>query len=173
MFQTFLEFVGRKGENADSVEEFLQKFGGQSFLRGLYRLHYSSEVEKWNEIVGRAFPPARGSVQVFGYDWAGRIFAVYNETDTVLILEPGTGEAFDTGKDFVGFHNEEIPKNHSICLMSEYFQEWKSTNIREIKHDQCIGYKIPLFLNGKDDLENLEVSDMEVYWEIMAPLINL
>ncbi len=29
------------------------------------------------------------------------------------------------------------------------------------------------FLNGKDGIENLEVSDMEIYWEIMAPLINL
>lgn len=33
--------------------------------------------------------------------------------------------------------------------------------------------KVPLFLNGEDELDNLEVSDMEVYWEIMMPLLHL
>lgn len=42
-----------------------------------------------------------------------------------------------------------------------------------LKYNECAGYKIPLFLNGDDIVDNLEVSDMEVYWEIMMPLINL
>ena len=42
-----------------------------------------------------------------------------------------------------------------------------------LKHNECAGYKVPLFLNGDDVVDNLEISDMEVYWEIMMPLINL
>ena len=42
-----------------------------------------------------------------------------------------------------------------------------------LKHSECVGYKVPIYLNGKDEVSNLEVSDMEVYWGIMAPLMNL
>ena len=34
----------------------------------------------------------------------------------------------------------------------------------------CVGYRIPLFLGGDDSLENMEVSDMEVYWDMTDQL---
>ena len=90
------------------------------------------------------------------------------------LFEPGTGEAFDTDFNFYDFHNKEIPTNHLVCLASEYYEKWRKANNNYIlPHNKCAGYKVPLFLNGKDVVENLEISDMEVYWEIMMPLINL
>ena len=63
---------------------------------------------------------------------------------------------------------------HDACLASEFFNEWFEANGNFVlPHNKCVGYKVPLFLNGEDDIENLEVSDMEVYWEIMMPLMNL
>jgi Domain of unknown function (DUF1851) len=35
---------------------------------------------------------------------------------------------------------------------------------------QCTGYKVPLFLGGKDPAENLEVIDLEVYWSLSGQL---
>lgn len=35
---------------------------------------------------------------------------------------------------------------------------------------ECGGYRIPLFLGGEDSLENMEVSDMEVYWDMTDQL---
>lgn len=35
---------------------------------------------------------------------------------------------------------------------------------------ECAGYRIPLFLDGEDSLENMEVSDMEVYWDMTDQL---
>ena len=35
---------------------------------------------------------------------------------------------------------------------------------------ECGGYRIPLFLGGADSLENMEVSDMEVYWDMTDQL---
>lgn len=53
-------------------------------------------------------------------------------------------------------------------------EEWfEANNNFVLPINKCVGYKVPLFLNGEDDIENLEVSDMEVYWEIMMPLMNL
>ena len=94
--------------------------------------------------------------------------------NVVLIFEPGTGAILNTEEKFVDFHNNEITQYHDACLSSNFFNEWYQANNNLIlPHNKCAGYKIPLFLNGKDNIENLEVSDMEVYWEIMMPLMNL
>jgi len=175
MYENFNEFI-KNNEKLDikSEREFLEVYNGKSFLNGLYRIHNLEDREKWNEIIGKTFPPAMGKIMVFGYDWLGRSFAIYNETDTVLMFEPGTGEAFDTDFNFYDFHNKEIPTNHLVCLASEYYEKWRKANNNYIlPHNKCAGYKVPLFLNGKDVVENLEISDMEVYWEIMMPLMNL
>lgn len=172
-FTDFYEFVGIAGEEQiEKMPEFVAAYGGRTFLNGMYRIHDNKDVEKWNEIIGKAFPKAKGSIQVFGYDWAGRNYAVYDKTDTVLLFEPGTGEAFDTGNTFSEFHNMEITLNHEVSLMSEYFRKWKEANACDIAHDQCVGYKVPLSSNGKEEIENMEVSDMEAYWERLTPLMN-
>ncbi len=38
--------------------------------------------------------------------------------------------------------------------------------------DKCAGYKIPLFIGGNDTVDNLELSDIYVYWEICSQLKN-
>jgi len=63
----------------------------------------------------------------------------------------------------VNFHDSEIPQYHDACLASEFFNEWFEANGNFVlPHNKCVGYKVPLFLNGEDDIENLEASDMEV-----------
>jgi hypothetical protein len=36
--------------------------------------------------------------------------------------------------------------------------------------NECVGYRTPLFLGGSDDVANLEISDIDVYWTIMGQL---
>lgn len=175
MFEKFYDFVGVENKNnVTDMSGFMDIYGGETFLNGLYRIHNKNDVKKWNETLKRAFPKFKNGIQVFGYDWLGRNFALDTQRDVVLIFEPGTGEAFDTDFNFYDFHNKEIPTNHLVCLASEYYEKWRKANNNYIlPHNKCAGYKVPLFLNGKDVVENLEISDMEVYWEIMMPLINL
>lgn len=141
MFEKFENFMGGSySKDVNSVEDFLKKYSGKSFKNGLYRIHELEKINKWNDIIGEAFPPARGKVQVFGYDWAGRTFSIDNETNTVLLLEPGTGEAFDIGLDFYDFHNLQIPKNDDFCLLPEQFEEWYKTNDEYVlKNNECVG----------------------------------
>lgn len=174
MFTAFLKFVNDKRNNIESMDEFINKYEGKSFLNGLYRIHKSIDVAKWTEIIRKSFPKYKGKIKVFGYDWLGRNFALDLERDVVLLFEPGTGEMLNTQVNFVDFHNKEIVEYHDACLASGFFKEWyRANNDYILEHHQCAGYKIPLFLNGKDVKENLEVADMEVYWEIMMPLMNL
>jgi len=175
MFSKFFELVNVIDKNnIQSVDEFLRVYGGESFLNGLYRIHNANDVVKWTEIIRKSFAKYSGKIKVFGFDWLGRNFAVDVERNVVLLFEPGTGEILNIQMDFIDFHNKEITEYHEACLASSFFNEWYETNDHYVlKHNQCAGYKIPLFLNGKDVIENLEVSDMEVYWEIMMPLMNL
>ena len=39
-------------------------------------------------------------------------------------------------------------------------------------YKNCVGYKVPLFLGGKDAISNYEETDMEVYWSISAQIIS-
>ena len=45
-------------------------------------------------------------------------------------------------------------------------------NSDEIGLEDCVGYKIPLFLGGNDEISNLEITDMEIYWGICGQLIT-
>jgi len=175
MFKKFYDFVGLKDQKyvADIVE-FMDSFGGKTFLNGLYRIHKNEDIAKWNKILKNSFPKFKNEIQVFGYDWLGRNFALDKKRNIVLIFEPGTGEILNTQESFVNFHNNEIPQYHDACLASNFFDEWfKSNNNFILPHNKCVGYKVPLFLNGDDNIENLEISDMEVYWEIIMPLMNM
>lgn len=174
MFEKFMNFAEyTKNIKVSSVNEFCDIFNGKSFLNGMYRLFKIEEIEKWTAITEQAFPLYKGRFSVFGYDWLGRIFGLNKKSQTVLLFEPGTGEVLDIPSSFEDFHNIEIVDYHKDSLASDFFKEWFMINNQyELKHNECAGYKVPLFLNGEDTIANLEISDMEVYWEIMVSLIN-
>ena len=175
MFEKFLDYVGYKTNNKFiSIKDFLNSMNGMSFFNGMYRIFKNDDIDKWNNIVGQSFPRYKGRFDVFGYDWLGRVFALNKESKTVLLFEPGTGEVLDIPASFEDFHNIEIVDYHEDSLASNFFENWYSCyNNYKLKMNECAGYKIPLFLNGDDIVDNLEVSDMEVYWEIMMPLMNV
>lgn len=175
MFEKFLNYVEYDGERSFSdIESFCADLNAKSFKNGIYRLFDKVECEKWKNIVEESFPKYVGIIDVFAYDWLGRIFAMNKNRGTVLLFEPGAGEVLDISVSFVDFHDVEIAEYPNDSLASNFFNEWfgKSGNYL-LKNTECVGYKVPLFLNGDDDIDNVEVSDMEVYWEIMMPLMNL
>ena len=173
MFENFFEFAGiEKREDVNSPEAFLKIFSGATFKNGLYRVHNIDDMDKWTEIVEEAFPAYKGNIRVFGYDWLGRQFAENKQTGNTLLFEPGTGEVLNIPVDFVMFHDEEIADYSEDSLASEFFDEWFESDAGcDIPHDKCAGYKVPLFLNGDDNISNLELSDMEVYWGIMGQML--
>jgi hypothetical protein len=76
-----------------------------------------------------------------------------------------------TGCDFQTFLNNEIPNNGNASLSSIFYREWLNKKGTSVKYGRCIGYKIPLFMGGKDDITNLEDSDMDVYWSIISQVM--
>jgi hypothetical protein len=89
----------------------------------------------------------------------------------ILMFEPGTGEVLEIPCNFE-FHNDEIPNYHDACLASEFYLNWKATNKTSLKNEECVGYRVMLFLGGNDVIANLEKSNLDVYWEICSKLIQ-
>lgn len=156
---------------------FAREFAGASFGGGLYRVHDDVTGPQALSFVAAAFPEFAQRVCTFGYDWLGRQFAldsgrIVDGQPQVLLLEPGTGEALEIPVNFTGFHDDELVDHAEAALASDFFATWSSSNADRIPllRSQCVGYKVPLFLSGADEIENLEVSDVEVYWTLFGQL---
>lgn len=162
----------------EDVIEFLVKFEGSTFSGGIYRVHKLDEIKKWDEIVTGAYPEFKDRIHCFGYDWLGRQFAIdkkrmKNDKPLVLMFEPGTADVLEIPCDFENFHEFEIIEYHDACLASSLYQQWRSeVGNKDIERSKCAGYKVPLFLGGTDNVSNLELNDIDVYWTICSELIR-
>ena len=86
----------------------------------------------------------------------------------------GTGKVYDTDAGIEKFFDYVVIEYTNDCFALDFFKEWfESTEGYQLLNSECASYKIPLFLNGADSVENLEVCDMEVHWEIMRVTHNL
>ena len=175
--ETALDAPGLATPNVFGLPELLNSLGGSSFAGGLYRIVHPKDLELWKRRVASAFPQFERRVVCFGYDWLGRVFAldsnrVEGGLPGVVMFEPGTGEALEIPSNLVTFHNIELQKFGEAALAISYFQKWLSMGGQRPSITQCVGYKRPLFLGGKDDVENLELIDIDVYWHLMGQMIR-
>jgi hypothetical protein len=131
----------------------------------------------WQERVVSAFPELASGIVCFGFDWLGDIFALdvhrLEEGELgVLMFEPGTGEALNIPCNLQTFHNKGVIELGEAVLALSFFARWRESGGAPPAYEQCIGYKKPLFLGGADEVENLEMSDLDVYWRVMGQLIS-
>lgn len=147
--------------------------GGRSFGNGIFKSFGRSDLSKWYDIVDcPLFSRLKGRFKVFGYDWRGRVFAVNQSDDdcgNVILLNPGNLKFLYIGCPLLEFLNNEIPAYADACLDSDIYADWLASHA-PVGRMECAGYRIPLFLGGEDSLENMEVSDMEVYWDMTDQL---
>ncbi len=161
---------------SSGYSELAGVFAGVSFENGLYRLHDAETGPRGAEWIVESFPRFASRACPFGYDWLGRQFAVDSGRlaggqPLVLLLEPGTGEALEIPFSFAQFH-EQLDELREPALAGSFFASWARGNaeVLPLSAAQCVGYKVPLFLGGKDTVENLEIVDLEVYWSLSGQL---
>lgn len=157
--------------------EFFSNFEGSTFSNGLYRVHSIVGIEKWTRIVEDSFPTFKNIIKCFGYDWNGRQFAldfsrVLNNEPVVLMFDIAIGKVFKIPASFHEFHNCELVDYPNDIFELDLFNEWSFLTKSKIFYHQCVGYKLPLFLNSENDIENLEITDMEVYWHLFGTLLK-
>lgn len=146
--------------------DFIKIYDGKTFDNGLFRVIKYEDVDKWKEILGATFIELQNDILPFAYDWLGRFFIsiMQNGNDIIYLADIGADELLEIPCGFLEFIEEEIPENANACLAIDFFEEWLDNNRYEIPYKKCVGYKTPLFIGGDDDLDNLELMDLEVYW---------
>lgn len=176
MIRAFLLFFAEDSGiecTEDLYNDFITQLGGKRFGNGLFNSFSKDNLKKWTEIVNEAYPEFRNLFELFGYDWLGRCFGIdlrKNTYGNVLMFEIGTNDVLEIPCTFDKFLNEEIPLYADECLAKSFFDEWMNHFGKAIAYGRCAGYKIPLFLGGEDNVNNLEDSDMEVYWSIITQI---
>ncbi len=174
-FSRFFNIPETQAKEVKSVDDFISQFGGRQFNDGLFRVFKFEDLEMWQNNVESAFTNFKGKFKLFAFDWLGRCFGVdlrKNTFGNILMFEIGTNDVLEIPCQFFEFLNEEIPQYHDECLASSFYNEWKNSLGKSITYSECVGYKVPLFLNGIDNIDNLEVSDMDVYWHIFSQIIS-
>jgi hypothetical protein len=162
----------------DSVEGLRYVLGGRSFAGGLYRVHTEDAAPLWGSEVAQAFPDFAHRVSCFGYDWLGRQFALdgaradADGQPLVLLFEPGTGEALSLPVNLAQFHEIELIQAADAAVAEPFYREWRTRSGDELPLalDECVGYRVPLFLGGKDEVDNLERTDADVYWTLTGQM---
>lgn len=153
----------------------LGTFAGTSFDGGLYRLHTAASAATVDELVFAAYPDFEGRIACFGMDWLGRQFSLDPARGTssdpeVLLYDIGAGEALEVPVTFSRFHDEELVNFADAALAAGFFAHWRNANPDPLDFNHCAGYTVPLFLGGADDLTNLELADLDVYWTLTGQL---
>lgn len=147
------------------------------FLNGAYRLHRSEDIERFTALAAEAFPEFSKRITCFGADWLGNQFAT-DEGRTlrgdrlILLLEPGTGEVLEIPAGLSSFHDRELLEQADAVSAYGFFKAWLAAGGDVPRYSQCVGYKVPLYLGGADDLSNIAMTDFEVYWGLSAQLLQ-
>jgi len=170
------ESGGRVGVTFE-LQMFVDRYGGRSFNNGIYRALSTESAAQSSEYVVHAYPAYSGHIICFGVDWLGRIFALdarrlEQGSPGVVMFEPGTGDCFTVPCNIVTFHNSELVQYAEDVLAESYYKTWLANGGQEPLFNQCVGYKRPLFLGGQDEVSNLELSDLDVYWHLLSQLVR-
>ena len=168
----FTEFSSKKnlqldlGKVPSTYVELLLAFGGKSFDRGLYTIHTFEDSLIWNDIIPKSFTNFDGKVLSFGHDWMGRQFCIPKTEDKcILMFDSSQQDDFILFESLFEFHDNILGNSKLENLSPDLFEKvMQSLSIQSITYDECLGHKLPLFLNGNDELSNYEKVDLKFYW---------
>lgn len=168
-------FPGPSLEDLRGFRELMAIGAGRSFGGGLLRIHDRGDSGRAAELIGEAFPEYQGKVVPIAKDWLGRQFAVpfvgaVPRAGMILLIEPGSGEAFEIDCNLVELFDREMVNDPVTFLAADLFAEWRSVNPGRIPPGKCVGFKAPLFLGGEGNVANLEIVDESVYWSLFGQL---
>ncbi len=168
------------GIEPEGFTQFVSTKMRRSYAGGLLRFFLpgvTPSLEEWNSEAGWKSEWDRfcGRLVVFASDWLGRqigfdLRRVSQGEPLIGILEPGTGQLLEVPETFRGFLEKELVDFKDAALASNFYEEWLRSGGRRPRPSECVGYRVPLFLGGRDSIENLELADMSVYVSLCGQL---
>jgi hypothetical protein len=171
------------GQHVDAYTEFVSKLARPSYNGGLIRFllpNTKPSLTQWNSDAGifGGWPQAKPFFRVFAFDWQGnqlgfdRRFIGHNGEPLISQLEMGTGKVLKMPVTFSELLDSEMIENREAVLCASAFTEWTNRKQSFLPFSRCIGYRQPLFLNGADELDNMEEIDLDVYVTLTGQLFR-
>jgi hypothetical protein len=155
-----------------TVNQLLDHVGGVSIEGGLYRFHTRASAASAAVWVREVYPVLPAHAELFGFDWLGRQFAltVTDEGQEVLIIDAGAGGALAVDADLDEFHDVQLVEHPDSALAESLYREWRaaSGNTEPLDFSECVGFRVPLFDEGIEDVSNLALTDTADYWRTLS-----
>lgn len=162
---------------ARSGGDILAAIGDRSFNLGSLRTFTAQTSPKWNAIIAGAYPEFSGIIRCVAFGWDGKIIAEVLETRGEIdagfaIFDPSSGESLNGADSVWVFLDEILPEDEEDLLAAANYYEWLTKIGTPAGYSECVGFDVPPFLGGAVSLKNMSITDLEVYWELTAPLIK-
>jgi hypothetical protein len=159
----------------EALRGIFDSMAGATLAEGFYRFHSPASVPRGNEACAKLIKGFEGRFFVFAFDWLGRELAVDirdAKDGKVICVDPGGGEYLRTDCPLPEWHDAVAGEEDPLAY--PFYLDWRRANPGQgpVAFDQAIGYKVPLFLGGEDEVSNLEVCDREIYFELCTQLAH-
>ena len=137
----------------------------------------AERFEMAEQFVALAFPHLAKRAVPVSYNWLGHIFTLdlarrEGDEPLMLMFEPESEEVLDIPCGLAAFHDEELLNYPDEALREGLYANWLKAGGKAPALDECVGYNVPFFLNGSDEMNNLGLTDIHVYWYLTAQLID-
>jgi len=168
------EIVDSHQESIRLHESILDECYYCSYPYNLIRFHLPKDSIKWNNAVEYAFPEFKTRVHCVASTWIGKQISLdrANQNERMLILDIGIGEAFEIECAPKIFFKEKSVVRNDLLFDTDLYLAWRKTCSDTIPEGQCCGFKVPLYLGGKYSVDNMEITDLEVYWHLFGQLFQ-
>ncbi len=145
MFERFLEIYGPESDMAPAplwrdpvlmavpgYVELVPRLAGLVLGGGLLRFVTQADGPAAQRAISDALPEFSARAVPFARDWLGRHFAVdrgrsVGPVSQLLLLEPGSGEAFEIDEGLEDFLNIDLVEAPDTYLESELFELWRAS----------------------------------------------
>ena len=153
----------------------ISRIGGNVYNNGLLRIHTYSHLSRWTKNLSEYFKEEMQNFKLycFASNWQGNMYCVDELNKKIVYFDPATMEYFESEISLDAFFNEILLGEEYDVLFSDFFEEARCyLGIESLPFDKSIGHKVYLHLGGEDDVENMEVVDTEVLWELQYQIAN-
>jgi hypothetical protein len=158
------------------LARLLGSHAGVTLADGFYRFHTAESARRADVACATLVTGFAGRCRAFAFDWLGRELAVDfgkdGTGDLVICVDPGGGEYLTTDCPFDEWHDAVAGEEDPLAY--PFYEEWRVAHpdVGPLGFDQAIGYQVPLFLGGKDEVANLEIVSRDAYFEICTQLAH-
>ncbi|GAA3487410.1 hypothetical protein [Streptomyces cremeus] len=162
------------------------ELAGATLAGGLLRVHTPASSRQAYLACTRLVPDVEERFYPFAFDWQGREFALDIALDVrgpdgeadrpVLVVDPGSGAGLATGLGLDGWLTAAADEDaEPDPFARQAYAHWCEAvpEAGAPAFDQVVGYRIPLFLDGEDDVRNQELRDRAEYFDTCTELALL